>query len=226
MMKRFHPERGLSLRKSPSSVLLSFYLYLLFFCGGNLHSSFSLILCSVNRSLSVTWWLRSKQADPCLNSHHAPPSPKPRDPAILPQICFVKHSGIANVLRSTMAGRAKKHRTEKRAKHFGEFRRRQLHYAGDACCVKCQLASITLLAPAQHVCPHGTSLDCCRDNFLSVWLADPLDKCEDGTHDVKRGWTPVSNPYYSMIKGVGKTSVIWNMDWKSPTCCTVSMIYG
>lgn len=216
MMKRFHPERGLSLRKyfhlqgSLVSIFISCFLW------GESPQSLSVSQEASAVPGAEIQPYRRVEADPCLNSHHVPPS-EPCDPAVLPQVCFVKHSGIVNVLRSATPGRAKNAGREKWAKHFGEFRRRQLHYAGDACCVTCQLASISLLAPAQHVCPNGASLDYCHDDFLSVWKARlSSDKCGDGIHDVNDAeswWTPASNPYYSMVIGVGKTSVIWNQKW-------------
>lgn len=129
---------------------------------GNLHNSCQsrLILCSITRSLSRTWgWDPAWQEGGGRPLSELPPGTSFSWP-VWP-CCIAKSALLNTVASSTYWGQRRreqqKHGKRKMSKALWGIWRQQLHYAGDACCVKCQLASISLLAPAQHVCPDSAS---------------------------------------------------------------------
>lgn len=73
------------------------------------------------------------------------------------QVCTVKHIVFIDVFRSAPLGRGNAWKGKMSKVLRGFFGGGQPYYVGDACCVKCQLASISLLAPTQQGRPNGAS---------------------------------------------------------------------
>lgn len=170
-LQNLPPGEGIiSKERSPSSGLLSLYLYLFFFVGGNFHIShwFHLILCFViwSHYLGLRCILTRGRDRP---SPELPLCTSSSWPVNLPHAKSVLlNTALSKAYSGQSCCEEWRSREGKWAKHCGVFWWERPYYATDACCVKWWLASVSPLAPAQHVCPNSaTSITAVTIPYLS-----------------------------------------------------------